>query len=107
MGTVSGQVMFNGKPLKNGVVIFSMASSGFEAVAELTNEGTYAFDGQGIPAGDFKVTVGPPPAPVPPPEEPLPPPDFPKVPSKYRETSKTDLTVKVVTGENSFDFDLK
>ncbi len=133
MGTVSGRVLFNGKPLPGGFVLFRPANPRLNSVTvEIDEQGNYQAV---VPAGDVKVSVdnreleprnardaGPAPAlpadllkkmgavkpDTPPPEAPADAPDRPSgryvpIPEKYSDTAKSGLGFTVFPGEQNHD----
>jgi hypothetical protein len=135
-GQVSGQVLYNGKPLPGGWIIFRPVDGRQNTVnAQLAENGTYEVT---LPAGEVKIAVdnrelesspadrgaGPalPPGvklpPVPkaggesPPAAPKPAPEKPPVtyvaiPSKYHDVDTSGLTYTVTGGPQSHDIELK
>jgi hypothetical protein len=110
---VQGKVVFADKtPLRGGVIVFvpveAKAGGGlvrYECENLVDAKGAYKMglngNDQGVPAGEYKVTVKPR--------------DINEVrnsnsnriPTKYRDASKTPLACTVKEGENTIDFELK
>lgn len=107
---VSGQVLVNGKPAELAFVVFHPLQ-GSEEVAKLRPRGktdadgrytlmTY-WDGDGAPAGDYKVTItwqGPPPAEPYHPDELSSRPDL--LRGRYEDPDRSTLTATVTSGDN-------
>lgn len=108
-GTVSGTVVFEGEPVTEGVVNFSMASEGVGALADLDANGEFKFANP-LPVGDYVVTISPPrPDPNLGPKEivPIDPNDYPNIPKKYHSETTSELTAQVIKGENKIEFEMK
>lgn len=106
-GEVSGKVTLAGEALQEGVVSFYSTELGSGASADITAEGTYTIT-EPLQTGLYAVTVLPPPEP--PPQELVPKSvkvDDSKFPPKYRDPQKSNLTVKIVEGDNTFDIDMQ
>lgn len=112
LGKVSGQVKFRGRPVTEGVIVFSNAEKGVHITADLNREGRYIVEmakGYGLPLGDYQVTINPP-LPDTPPVGPIPKvkvKEYPDIPVKYRRAETSGLTLTVQAGENPFDVDLR
>jgi hypothetical protein len=107
---VRGKVIYNGKAVPNGTVMF-ISATGPPVTGEIQKDGSYSLKttgaGNGAPAGTYTVVVvamedmadrlpeG---------RNPLPPP---LVPNKYSNAATTDLKAEVEAKENVIDFDLK
>jgi hypothetical protein len=133
-GTVSGQVLFHGKPLPGGRVIFRPDDSSKNTVtAQLDENGRYEAT---LPAGAVKIAVDnrelrrlpsaprpalppgvtlPPPSksgagsPAPPPENTPPklPGNYIPIPPRYCDVDASGLTYTVKPGTQSYDIELK
>jgi hypothetical protein len=115
LGKVGGQVTVDGKPVKEGVILFVPERG--PGASGLIDNGQYSLttrtsgDGAVVgrhkvyfapkpPAGDPNTEVRECPAPPPPPTS-----DFP--PAKYATPESSGLTVEVKPGTNVLDFDLE
>jgi len=104
MGSVSGTVKRQGKPVPIGSIQFINSEKGSGASGQLDSNGNYTLEGQ-IEAGTYKVYLQ---APVP---EQLPPgkaskrPPF-DVPPKYQDPAQTPFTKEVKEGKNEVNLDL-
>jgi hypothetical protein len=111
---VHGNVVFpGGTPLRGGAIFFNPVEvkAGFGKVrwqgSGLVNgNGEYKIDyggdpGKGLPAGEYKVTIAP--------RElnEMPNSNSNRIPTQYQEEGSTPLTVTVVEGDNTFDFELR
>ena len=107
---VDGKVMFEGAPVTEGVVTFEDPVKGFAASGLIQPDGTFKLRsdrGNGIPTGNYKVTVNPPSTGQPRPDQPAPKRDFPNIPEKYRNAKTSGLLKRVLDGENSFELKLE
>ncbi len=118
-GVVKGRVTFKGQPVTGALIHFENREGGVEAQAALDADGRYevkTLQGDGLPAGRYKVAVAPgrimqpgeeaPLAGKAPPKGSLPPTTA--VPAKYLRTATSDLVAEVKAGDNpAFDFELK
>lgn len=111
LGRIGGKVTFQGQPVSEGVVMFSCIDKGINMTANLEQDGSYEIimaKGAGLPLGDYRVCVTPPPVfyPIgqPAPAQPKP---YPNIPSKYRNYQTSGLTVTIEDGDNPFDIDMK
>jgi hypothetical protein len=120
-GTVSGKVVYNGTPVKGGVVSF--IDGGWHAVnAEIKPDGSYS--ASKVPLGDVKVTVATPKTATPnagAPSYEVPssfqnpnaapasggPNDVVQVPATYGDPEKTTLKYTVKPGSQTYDPPLK
>lgn len=97
---VTGTVTFDGEPVTEGTVTFFSRSTGVADGAPLNSEGRFEF-ADGLPAGEYVVSVAPPP-----PEEvagapsAAPPKEYPDIPQKYRSDVTTDLKATVEEGSS-------
>lgn len=108
-GRVTGAVTFQGKPVTEGIVIFSSSEKGVHMTAKLKPEGSYEIitaKGAGLTVGNYRVAVCPPPpelasltvnGPAPVAKT------YPNIPPKYRDQATSGLTLAVKQGENQFD----
>ncbi len=105
-GRVSGKVTLKGMPVAAGRVNF--LGNGAGASADLKPDGTFQLDGP-LPVGSYAVCVTAAGLGDQPPSD-----DIKKdrsatlsmIPQKYQSETTSGLTAKVVTGSNSFPFDL-
>ena len=107
-GTVSGTVTFNGQPWTTGRVNFVSESTGSSGAGDLQENGSYRIERE-LPAGDYKVYLSDPGLGDQPPSEDGNPElgtALEALPEKYRSEATTDLTAKIVEGDNTFDFPL-
>jgi hypothetical protein len=111
LGQVKGTVMYRGKPVPNGTIVFVGDVPGPVASSNIEPDGSYrlttAGSGLGAPLGSHKVMIvameemkGV----LPEARNPTPPPI---VPIKYSNLATTDLRAEVKEGANTIDFDLK
>jgi hypothetical protein len=103
--TVSGEVLFEGKPVEAGMVNFESPATGMATQAPLRS-GSFQFP-QPVPLGSYKVSIAPPPDPPPVPGQTQPPADPKDIPKKYRSITTSDLTAEVKSGGAPFKFELK
>lgn len=108
-GSVSGTVMYNGKPVKSGMVNF-LSASGAGAEAKIDETGHYKME-YPVEEGEYKVSVSPPIPGMagPPPDKDkkaTPPPKF-DVPEKFRDFNKSGATANVKAGDNDIPITLK
>jgi hypothetical protein len=108
MGKVRGHVTLDGRPVSQGLVLFSNRTKGVHILATLDNTGDYELQmaqGFGLPLGTYQVAVNPP-VPTPPmPGAPPPPPidSTIVIPAQYLQPETSGLTTTVEPGENTFD----
>ena len=102
--TISGKVMMNGGPLSKGTVSFHPVAGGPVATGAIQSDGTFTVKTatkEGLPPGEYKVTVvatdPPPPGDDENPGTLLTAPEFGRIDS-------TPLSFNVETGENNFEF---
>lgn len=114
MGSVSGKVTFNGKPVTKGMVTFvSSEPNRPNATGMLQSDGSYSLNtpehGSGALVGEYKVAVsGKDPDAynqVVAPGEPMK--IESSIPAKFENPDSSGLTAKVVSGSNMHNFDLK
>lgn len=111
LGRIGGKVTFQGQPVSEGIVVFSSAAKGVNMNATLKPDGCYEIimaKGAGLPLGDYKVCVSPPPtffdigqpasAQVK---------EYPNIPKKYHGLETSGLTMTIQDGQNQFDIDMK
>ncbi|WP_435018891.1 hypothetical protein TA3x_000880 [Tundrisphaera sp. TA3] len=111
MARVSGKVTYKGNPVPKGTVTFLPASpEGRNATAEIQPDGSYTLQtqdpGDGAMLGDYAVTVYSHDEPV---LDYVPTKPVPKkilTPQKYEKPDTSGLKAKVVSGSNTFDFEL-
>jgi hypothetical protein len=106
-GKVFGKITSAGQPLSGGRILFSNAAQGVHITAPVQPDGSYQLHtarGVGLPLGEYKVSVSPPPVEPTMPGAPKPPP-APQVniPKKYTRPETSGLTLTVAEGENPFD----
>lgn len=108
---VKGKIIFNGKPVPQGTVMFVPVTPGPTATGQINSDGTYSLTtfkkGDGAVLGKHKVVVDAKnelPAVFPPGADPPTPP--PIVPDKYISHATTDLVAEVHDGDNTLDFTL-
>ena len=104
-GTVTGTVTMAGSPLTNGTVVYMDDATGVGGSAELDEQGQYAFDAP-LRAGQYAVSIQPPPLPAPH-ETPAAPSEPFAVPQKFQDAKTSGLTAEVKEGKNVINFDLK
>lgn len=124
MGSVSGKLSMDGKPLTEGTqLLFMQMSDGYAAFAHTDAEGSYQLQWMRegvthseVPVGDYKILIQPPTVrdvEELTPEEMLEGADAdlesaePDFPSKYQEHRTSGLTFTVKEGANTCDLDLK
>lgn len=120
---VRGRVTLHSKSVSVGTIVFENATTGTAAIAPLDGDGSYVVktcDGDGLPAGDYRVAVSsqviaapiPLDGSVPPPMIGSTSPAKPgasivSIPTRYRFAASSGLTATVKSGESpQFDFDL-
>ena len=111
LGKIGGKVTFQGKPVTEGMVLFSCIAKGVNMTAPLKEDGSYEIimaKGAGLPLGSYMVSVSPPPVFYPigtkaPPQ----PKQYPNIPAKYRNNQTSGLTMNIEDGENVFDIDMQ
>ncbi|MDZ7619357.1 MAG: carboxypeptidase-like regulatory domain-containing protein [Patescibacteria group bacterium] len=100
---VLGTLTFNGTPVPDAQVAFQCPEKNVYFTAITDPAGRFeilAASGNGLPAGDYKVTVYPAPSDD---EEATQVPQRPDIPQRYRATATTDLTHTVAEGDNDFE----
>lgn len=120
VGTVSGTVMANGKPLPEGCTVsfYPEGGTGLPAAASLAADGSFQLRSKAsldIPTGIYKVVVLPPPPPPMSDEEAmqasvsgnLPTNDVKEIATKYRAVDTTTEVFEVKEGSNEANIDLK
>ena len=100
LGPVSGNVTFQGKPVTEGTVLFRNKEMGVYMTANLDSQGHYEVKqpkGNGLPPGDYQVSVNPPlfDAPMAGSKQPVKIPTFPNIPRKYHDPDQSGLTLTV------------
>lgn len=103
---VTGYVALDGKPLANAVIFFEDRKLGFGAMAIVAEDGSYTLRsqyGDGIPPGDYAVSISPGPTRD----------QFDRsivsnvtVPEKFHQSNTSNLSASVKKGKNKFDFNL-
>jgi hypothetical protein len=99
---VSGQITFQGQPVAEGVVNFVSPKTGNASSGVLNAEGKYVI-AEGIPPGDYHVSVTPPRVMRPPmPGEPAPEAKpYANIPEKVRTETTSGLRTEVKAGANA------
>jgi hypothetical protein len=99
---VSGQITFQGQPVAEGVVNFISPKTGNASSGTLNAEGKYEI-AEGIPPGDYQVSVTPPRVTRPPmPGEPAPEAKpYTNIPEKVRTETTSGLRTAVKPGPNA------
>jgi hypothetical protein len=112
MASVSGKVMYQGKPVPKGTIAFiPVSASGRTATGAIGPDGSYRLQTEepadGAQLGEYKVTISAHDEPVLDytPAVPVKPKLL--VPAQYEDPEKSELKKTVVRGSNIFDFDLK
>ncbi len=103
---VAGSVTLDGKPLTEGTINFTSASTGDAANASLGTEGRFLF-ANGVLPGTYRVTVTAPINMTPPAPGVAPPVIKFVIPARYMDPAATDLKATVAEGSDEFKFDLK
>lgn len=105
-GLLTGQVTFQGNPLKAGTVNLVSKSTGNAASAPLDADGKFVIPE--MKSGSYEVFISPPePIPGPNGEPPQAVPDPIDIPKKYRDAATSGLKADVKQGEpNHFEFPL-
>ena len=104
---VKGTVMYNGKPVPKGTVLFTPMNGGSTATGEINEDGTYRLttykSGDGACAGEYRVVIMAMEGPMQgdPPKAPPP-----IIPDKYSSLALSDLKATVQEGDNVCDFTL-
>lgn len=105
---VTGEVLFQDKPVEVGVVTFFSSETGIAAPADLDSTGHFTIP-DGIEIGTYTVTVTPPfvegVAGAPPAAKPKT--NYDDIPQKYRAIETTDLSAEVKEGENQYVFKME
>lgn len=106
-GTVSGQVVFDGKPYGEAAVVFFSLTTGGGGTANLASDGSFSLPGK-LVVGDYQIYLAPklaevtegdaPPSPVK---------TDAAVPEKYWSESSTDVTFTVKPGDNKAVIEFK
>ena len=104
---VQGTVMYNGKPVPKGTVLFTPVNGGSTATGEINEDGTYRLTtykpGDGACLGEYRVAIMAMEGPVQG-DPPVAPP--PLIPDKYSSLALSDLKANVQEGDNVCDFTL-
>ncbi|UUO06893.1 carboxypeptidase-like regulatory domain-containing protein [Blastopirellula sp. J2-11] len=106
---VTGQVMMNDEPVSQAIVSFENARTGFAAMAVIADDGKYRIRsqyGDGIPPGEYVVSVSPPSTrdeldkriPLTPIQA--------KIPRKFQFSQSSNLSASVKEGKSTFNFQL-
>ncbi len=104
--SVSGKVTHGGQPLSKGNVSFHPVAGGPVAYGTIQSDGTYSVKtgtGQGLPPGEYKVTVS---ATDPPPPDVEDAPGVLITPPQYNNVKTTPLTKTISPGANVINIDL-
>ena len=116
LGSVSGTVLQQGKPVNGALVLFSNREIGVESTATTDAGGQFTMRldrAGGLPIGTYKVSVMEPPADRPQPQNgmefsgPPPKPQVSSIPQRYGDIATSELTANVQRGENNFEFKLQ
>ncbi|WP_417391483.1 hypothetical protein [Gimesia sp.] len=105
-GQVNGKVTYEGAPVTEGVISFYSSELGVGASADLSEEGQYSITDP-LKTGTYAVTILPPPEA--PPQDAIPvstKTEHKDIPQKYRDPKKSELSVKIDEGTNSFDVNM-
>ena len=104
---VKGTVMYNGKPVPKGTVLFTPVGGGPTATGQLNEVGTYRLTtykpGDGALLGEYRVAIMAMEGPLQG-DPPIAPP--PIIPDKYSSLALSDLKATVHEGDNVCDFTL-
>jgi hypothetical protein len=111
IGAVQGIVTFQGRPVREGFVIFENTAKGWTRSAKLENDGSYRH--REVPVAEYVVRVVPP-EPTLPDENhrprdghiARPAPDAKDIPPAVRDSQSTPLRATVAKGANQLDFEL-
>ena len=112
VGQVHGTVTFRGQPVKEGIVTFSNAATGYAAEATLGSDGSYKMETTegGMVVGDYQVAITPPIV-IDNSDPRTPPSEVEKkvadIPQPYRLLETSPLKATVKPGENKLDFDMQ
>lgn len=111
-GRISGKVTFQGRPVTEGLVLFSNARKGIHMTAPLKADGAYEVltaKGAGLPLETYQVCVTPPLPQVVTgaSEEPSEVKPYPNIPPRYRDPKTSGLTLTVASADNRFDIDMR
>lgn len=103
---VTGHVTLGGKPLANAEIFFEDRKLGFGAMAIVAEDGSYTLRsqyGNGIPPGDYAVSISPGST-----RDQFDRPVTSKVtvPEKFQRSQTSGLSASVKQGKNNFDFNL-
>jgi hypothetical protein len=103
-------VTYEGRPVKDGLVLFSNDELGIHMTAEI-DQGRYEVvtsRARGLPPGEYQVAIAPPIVdhPVGPIQEPPRPLISRDIPERYHDARTSGLSVGLVDGDNTADFEL-
>lgn len=111
-GRIKGKITFQGRPVTEGLMLFSNAQKGIYMTAPLKMDGTYEVltaKGAGLPLETYQVCLSPP---LPKvltgdSEEPAELKAYPNIPSRYRDPKTSGLTLTVASADNRLDIDMQ
>lgn len=110
IGRVHGRVAFQGKPLTEGVVYFSNSQAAVHLTTKIETDGSYVlktYDANGLPYGDYVVTVLPPAADLVTGQPTQPQKEFPNIPARYRDAATSGLKLTINARDNPFNIDMQ
>jgi hypothetical protein len=113
-GQVMGKVLYQGKPLPSGTVLFVGTEGSRRGLSPIGPDGTYRIEN--VPVGPVKIAVvsaprvppglmnasGPGPQPADPPKN-----DYVPIPARYQDAEQSGLTYTVEAGRHTWDLLLK
>lgn len=109
-GTVKGAVTFQGQPVAEGSVSFYHSRQGVEFEAPIQADGSFALKAEGIPVGEYVVTVRPLRAMGNPPGDKSAPIEMdknaPDIPMKYRQTNTSPIKLQIKEGDNDLKVEM-
>lgn len=109
LGTVSGNVTFQGKPVTQGMVMFRAQERGIYMTAQLDDKGHYEVKqatGAGLSPGEYQVSINPPVVDAPM-GGPISRPTFSNIPLKYRDPNTSGLTLSVTEAGTMLNIDMQ
>jgi hypothetical protein len=106
LGTASGTVKFQGRPLTTGTITFTHPTTGASYVSSIDQEGHFRFEvaaGYGLPPGEYRVAISPY-TPTKPSIHYVDPDmskkDYPPIPAKYQNPDTSGMLAVVSSGSN-------
>lgn len=106
IGSATIKVTYDGKPVEEGTVNLIEVGSSKSASGDLDSTGTVMLES--VEAGNYTVSILPPPLPPADPDQPpAPMKKYPNIPQKYRSETTSTLKAEVKEGANEFQFELK